>query len=390
MKENIKITIVIAVRNMPETLGRAIESVLNQTYPYKELIVMDGASTDDTVDVIRKYENQLTYWVSEQDRGPSDAISKALPHASGELIGFLGADDWYEPYALELVAAAYQESHADLCYGNMMTRDGEICELKNLKKFSPDKLFMEGTQWLGAVCAFARKELLEANYKKKNDVLLTDYLFFLRLYAEGRTFTHIGDDRHITNFSIGGRTTAGIYRAVRDTEVVRKQFLEEYPHMREKYMKHAKRMEKAYAMGIADYYRQVLSKEQYREYVKELPCSGEDCILFGSGKQGRECAKLMKIFNIKIECFVDNDNSKWGQDAEGFPIKNPEILKEAVSKCVVVTPSWDFEEQIMKQLHTMGIEKKCRIIHYSDIAIQVYHVLGEEVLDDAWNKGLIS
>lgn len=160
--------------------------------------------------------------------------------------------------------------------------------------------------------------------------------------------------------------------------------------MREKYMKHAKRMEKAYAMGIADYYRQVLSKEQYREYVKELPCSGEDCILFGSGKQGKECAKLMKIFNIKIECFVDNDNSKWGQDAEGFPIKNPEILKEAVSKCVVVTPSWDFEEQIMKQLHTMGIEKKCRIMHYSDIAIQVYHVLGEEVLDDAWNKGLIS
>ena len=60
MKENIKITIVIAVRNMPETLGRAIESVLNQTYPYKELIVMDGASTDDTVDVIRKYENQFT------------------------------------------------------------------------------------------------------------------------------------------------------------------------------------------------------------------------------------------------------------------------------------------------------------------------------------------
>ena len=65
-------------------------------------------------------------------------------------------------------------------------------------------------------------------------------------------------------------------------------------------------------------------------------------------------------------------------------------MKEAVSKCVVVTPSWDFEEQIMKQLHTMGIEKKCRIMHYSDIAIQVYHVLGEEVLDDAWNKGLIS
>lgn len=390
MKENVKITIVIAVRNMPETLGRAIESVLNQTYPHKELIVMDGASTDDTVDVIRKYEDQLTYWVSEPDRGPSDAISKALPHASGDLIGFLGADDWYEPYALELVAAAYQESHADLSYGNMMTRDGTVSELKDLKKFSPAKLFMEGTQWIGAVCAFAKKELLEANYKKKNDVLLTDYLFFLRLYAEGRKFAHIGDDRHITNFSIGGRTTSGIYRAIRDTEVVRKQFLEEYPHMRDKYVKYAERMEKAYAMGIADYYRKVLSKEQYREYVKELPCSNEDCILFGSGKQGKDCARLMKIFNIRIECFVDNNSSKWGQEAEGIPIKSPEILRKTVEKCIVVTPSWDYEEQIMEQLHTMGIENKCSIVHYSDIAIQVYRALGEEMLDDAWNKGLIS
>lgn len=390
MKENVKITVVIAVRNMPGTLDRAIESVLDQTYPYRELIVMDGESTDNTVDVIKKYEDQLTYWVSEPDHGPSDAISKALPHAGGELIGFLGADDWYEPYALELVAAAYQESHADLTYGNMMTRDGGIGGLKDLKKFSPDKLFMEGTQWLGAVCAFAKKELLEANYKKKNDVLLTDYLFFLRLYAEGRWFAHIGDDRHITNFSIGGRTTAGIYRAIRDTEVVRKQFLGEYPHMREKYAKYAKRMEKAYAMGIADYYRQVLTKEKYREYVKELPCSNEVCILFGSGKQGKDCARLMRIFNIRIECFVDNDSSKWGQEAEGLLIKNPEILKEAVGKCVVVTPSWDFEDQIMEQLYTMGIEKKCSIINYSDIAIQVYHVLGEEVLDDAWKNGLIS
>ena len=56
----------------------------------------------------------------------------------------------------------------------------------------------------------------------------------------------------------------------------------------------------------------------------------------------------------------------------------------------MVTPSWDFEDQIMEQLHTLGIENKSSIINYSDIAIQVYRVLGEDVLDDAWNKGLIS
>ena len=81
---------------------------------------------------------------------------------------------------------------------------------------------------------------------------------------------------------------------------------------------------------------------------------------------------------------------KWGKEEEGIPIKSPEILKEAVGKCVVVTPSWDYEEQIMEQLHTMGIKNTCSIINYSDIAIQVYRALGEEMLDDAWNKGLIS
>ena len=70
-------------------------------------------------------------------------------------------------------------------------------------------------------------------------------------------------------------------------------------------------MEKAYAMGIAQYYNEVLNAEQYKKYIKVLPCSGEKCILFGSGKLGVACAKLLRAFDIHMECFllfVDNLN----------------------------------------------------------------------------------
>ena len=387
---NVKISIVIAVKNMAGTIERAMKSVFGQTYKNFELIVMDACSSDGTVDIIKKYDDKLTYWVSKSDNGPSDAIAKALPFASGEYIGFLGADDWYEPYALESVAKAITDGRGDLYYGNMLVHNGEKCEFKDLKEFDPDKLYLGGTQWLGAVCAFVKKGLLFDNYKKKNDVLLTDYLFFLRLYADNRLFVHIGDERHITNFSIGGRTTTGIYRAIRDTEMVRHQFLEEYPQMKEKYLKYKEKLRDEYAMGVAGYYSLALNDKRFERYKKEFLFSDSECILFGSGKMGKACAKLLVALDINIVCFVDNDSTKWGKKTEELYIYNPDILFAQKDKCIVVTPALLYEEEIRNQLDDMNIDTSCRIVSYSEIARQVYDKLGDEILDKAWKEEIIS
>ncbi|MFZ2633018.1 MAG: glycosyltransferase family 2 protein [Desulfosalsimonadaceae bacterium] len=89
------ITIIVAVFNGAKTLERCIDSVVHQTYPYKELIIMDGGSTDGTVELLKRYDSKIKYWESRPDRGIYHAWNKALDHAEGEWICFIGSDDFF-------------------------------------------------------------------------------------------------------------------------------------------------------------------------------------------------------------------------------------------------------------------------------------------------------
>ncbi len=102
-----KISIVTPSFNQGHYIEQTICSVLNQGYPNLEYIIIDGGSTDNTVEIIKKYESKLAYWVSEPDLGQSDAINKGLKYCTGEIFNWLNSDDWYEPNALFNVANAF-------------------------------------------------------------------------------------------------------------------------------------------------------------------------------------------------------------------------------------------------------------------------------------------
>lgn len=89
------ITIIVAVLNAAETLERCLQSISAQNYSLKELIIMDGGSTDGSINIIRSYNDKIVHWESESDKGIYHAWNKALDHASGEWICFLGADDYF-------------------------------------------------------------------------------------------------------------------------------------------------------------------------------------------------------------------------------------------------------------------------------------------------------
>lgn len=105
-----KISIITPTYNQGQYIEQTILSVLNQNYPNLEYIIIDGGSTDNTIDIIKKYETKITYWVSEPDKGQSDAINKGMQKATGEVINWLNSDDFYEPNALNKIANCFIEN----------------------------------------------------------------------------------------------------------------------------------------------------------------------------------------------------------------------------------------------------------------------------------------
>ena len=113
-----KISIITVVRNGEKDLESAIKSVVTQSYPNIEFIILDGLSTDGTLDIIRKYEDQIAFWKSEADRGIFDAMNKGLDLATGDWVFFLGCDDVLaSPTIIEEVAAEFTVPD-NIYYGN--------------------------------------------------------------------------------------------------------------------------------------------------------------------------------------------------------------------------------------------------------------------------------
>lgn len=107
MSNNPLVSIITVVFNGSKTLEQTIKSVLNQSYNNVEYIIIDGGSTDGSIDIIKKYEVLLSFWVSETDFGLYHAMNKGISLAKGELIAMINSDDWYELNAVKLVVDSY-------------------------------------------------------------------------------------------------------------------------------------------------------------------------------------------------------------------------------------------------------------------------------------------
>lgn len=104
-----KISVVTACRNMEKTIESTILSVLSQNYPNLEYIIVDGASTDGTLDIVNRYKDKISIIISEPDNGMYDAINKGFSHATGDIFAWLNADDIYMPWAFQTVARLFAE-----------------------------------------------------------------------------------------------------------------------------------------------------------------------------------------------------------------------------------------------------------------------------------------
>ena len=168
---NLKISVVTATLNRKDLLPRCIEGVAGQSYPHKEHIIIDGGSSDGTVDLIRSYAKKYPHirWISEKDNGISSALNKGLALATGDVIGVNGDDDYYEPGAFEIVADEFEQNpSAGVVSGGCdhIRNDGSVW-LSLKASFTNRQDLIEywkhwgSTSFLPAPSTFFRRQVLE-------------------------------------------------------------------------------------------------------------------------------------------------------------------------------------------------------------------------------------
>src|SRR5258706_631032 len=187
-----KISLVTPSLNQGRFIEETIQSVLSQNYPNLEYLVMDGGSTDNTLDILKRYSNQLK-WVSEKDTGQSNAINKGLRMASGEILAYLNADDVLLPGTLLKVANLFME-HRQTMWMTGQCRiidedNGEIRRLitayKNLWLHLSHPSILLITDYISQPSTFWRANVMsELGYLDESLHYVMDYEYWLRLYSK--------------------------------------------------------------------------------------------------------------------------------------------------------------------------------------------------------------
>jgi glycosyltransferase involved in cell wall biosynthesis len=178
------ISVVTVVFNREKHLEQSILSVLGQTYDNVEYIIVDGGSTDGTLDIIRKYEDRIDFWVSEPDRGISDAMNKGIRLANGDLIAHLHADDYYsDPSVISSVCSAYLR-HPDALWltGGIEIVDGNgnILQEIPVRKYSYRKL-IRGNYILHPATFVTRRAFEKAGHFNEEYRYAMDYDLWIRI-----------------------------------------------------------------------------------------------------------------------------------------------------------------------------------------------------------------
>ncbi|HLF74183.1 MAG TPA: glycosyltransferase family 2 protein, partial [Anaerolineales bacterium] len=174
--------------NQARYLEAAIQSVLGQDYPQIEYILIDGASTDDSVEIIKKHESGLAYWVSEKDSGQAEAINKGMARARGDILAWLNSDDYYLPDAASSVVKVFEQNpDVLLVYGDLLAVDeeGRTTNVLKYRQLSLEELLC--FQIIGQPAVFFRRAALEkAGPLDPTFHFLLDHHLWIRIAQQGK------------------------------------------------------------------------------------------------------------------------------------------------------------------------------------------------------------
>jgi glycosyltransferase involved in cell wall biosynthesis len=214
----IKISIITPVLNGEKYIEQTINSVLNQNFSNLEYIIIDGGSTDNTVAIIKKYAENITYWSSESDTGIYDAMNKGVALSTGDIIGIINSDDFYYPEVFFDVANIFNDQKVDVVFGNMRSFN-ELSGQSIFLKAAFSKLATNMT--INHPTCFLRRRCYDAFSFDKKYKLVADYNLMLNLKVNGYTFVHF--DKLVAGMRIGGASN-NFYVCNRELYIIQSKF----------------------------------------------------------------------------------------------------------------------------------------------------------------------
>lgn len=226
-----KISVVTACFNCEKTIERTIKSVISQDYPDIEYILIDGGSTDHTMDVVNKYKSFFSVIVSEKDKGVADGFNKGVLRATGDIIGIVNADDTMYPGTAQKLAEAYEDG-VDAYYGDHIVVDEEnhtkcYQKARPLESIEYCLPFSHQSIYITKKC-YEKFGLYSLEYK-----LCLDYDLILKMYKGGAKFKYV--QAPFCEYSFGGCTYINPVATVNEcTEIAMKYGLPKYKALKHK------------------------------------------------------------------------------------------------------------------------------------------------------------
>ena len=350
MKEEkpLRVSVITVCYNAAATIEQTILSVLAQTYPDIEYVVIDGGSTDGTLGIIEKYRDRLGYFVSEPDGGIYDAMNKGIARSTGGIVGILNADDWYEPGAVQDVVTAFGQENVELVYGKLIlrNRDGslnprteDVFKMESLEELFWGMMVPHPTVFVRR-SVYERYGCFDTSYKSASD-----YELMLRFYTKGVSFFRL--DRYITNFRTGGFSSAENVLSARETvriadayahlapdrELVKK---ENKVRLRRMWCDVAMRKDKIRSLGALF--------QMLQEDVKSIA-------IWGAGTWGRNMLEFFRGTGMSVPFFIDSKQASWGKTVDDVTVQEPDLLK--IYRGAVFIAVKDHDDDIAIQLEAM-------------------------------------
>lgn len=368
-----KITVITVCLNSVETIERTIQSVIKQSYDELEYIVVDGGSSDGTVEIIKRYEYYIADWISEKDDGIYDAMNKGIEKSTGEIIAFLNSDDWYEEDTLMKVRRYFEKCDPMILTGKVkILQKGKWAKYTNILDNDQENLRMAMIYRQPAT--FARREVFsrfggfQVRYK-----IAADFDWMLRMYDSGVKIMCVEDV--FTNFSSTGISNTDTDRTIREAREIALGALEQC----EKYSTHEKetwrkKINECYdeqqartdviriirCQQVADYPKLKLSMLDY--FTEQL------YVVWGTGSIGNDMYHLLSQLGLEVDFFIDRKADDTTYFFHGREVLSPQKLVHGKK---IIVASLEYENEIADQLEEMGCQQEKDYILYSKILLKL-------------------